>query len=349
MIALITNHLQRYPKMQPQDVVKLMYQHEFGCGHMVINPQSSLLRLQEEVLHICKEKIEEAQLFEQIGNKLCRINLNELENRGSLETLNCVFVYTANCIKGNITSFEQKLEVLKADTKDMDFLFSHTKFCDYLHEYKILGYPVVSHSEEYKLAYRPSYRVIIQEYEKYFSVFCKIDALLKTGKNITIAIDGNCASGKSTLAQFLSKIYDCNVISMDDFFLQSHQKTKERLFEIGGNIDYERFMHQVVKNIENSRQIAYEQYNCQTQVLDNLVYLMPKKLTIIEGVYSMRDDFLGVYDLKIFLSIDPVQQLDRILKRNGAEMQLHFQSEWIPLENQYFDNRNIAQKCDLVY
>ena len=50
------------------------------------------------------------------------------------------------------------------------------------------------------------------------SLKIQIDDLLKTGRQIVIAIDGNCTAGKTTLAAVLEKEYDCNVFHMDDFF-----------------------------------------------------------------------------------------------------------------------------------
>ena len=56
-----------------------------------------------------------------------------------------------------------------------------------------------------------------------------------------IAVDGRCASGKTTLASALERETGCNVIHMDHFFLRPEQRTKQRLEEPGGNVDYERF------------------------------------------------------------------------------------------------------------
>ena len=61
-----------------------------------------------------------------------------------------------------------------------------------------------------------------------------------------IAIDGKCASGKTTLAYYIQSIYECNLFHMDDFFLREEQKSEERVREIGGNIDYERFKVEVI-------------------------------------------------------------------------------------------------------
>jgi len=55
----------------------------------------------------------------------------------------------------------------------------------------------------------------------------------KDKQYILIAIDGKCASGKTTLGLYLKNNLDANLFHMDDFFLQKHQRTEERLAEVG--------------------------------------------------------------------------------------------------------------------
>ena len=74
----------------------------------------------------------------------------------------------------------------------------------------------------------------------------QIDALLAEKDFVIVAIDGKCASGKTTLAAELAEIYDCNVFHMDDFFLRPEQRTQQRFAESGGNVDYERFREEVL-------------------------------------------------------------------------------------------------------
>ena len=66
----------------------------------------------------------------------------------------------------------------------------------------------------------------------------EIDRLLVSSKSpVIVAIDGVCGGGKTTLGEWLAMQYDCNLFHMDDFFLQNHQRTEERLSEVGGNVD----------------------------------------------------------------------------------------------------------------
>ena len=176
----------------------------------------------------------------------------------------------------------------------------------------------------------------------------RIDNLLAEGKEITIAIDGNSGSGKSTLAHDLSKIYDCNVFHMDDFFLRPEQKTVKRIQEVGGNVDYERFKHEVLDKLKKNQEFKYQIYDCSQGRLTDYIKVSPKGLNIVEGVYSMHPTLRHYYDLKIFLCIDAETQSQRILERSGKYMLQRFLNEWIPLENEYFSKIRISEICDLV-
>ena len=74
----------------------------------------------------------------------------------------------------------------------------------------------------------------------------------------------------------------------------------------------------------------------------------PKKLTIIEGAYSMHMAFGEYYDLSVFLDVDPECQRKRILVRNSPELANRFFNEWIPLENRYFSGTDIKERADQI-
>mgnify|MGYP003392100384 CR=1 FL=1 len=175
----------------------------------------------------------------------------------------------------------------------------------------------------------------------------RIDSLMEQKEQIIIAIDGYCTSGKTTLAARLAEIYDCNVFHMDDFFLRPEQRTQERYAEIGGNVDYERFMEEVLIPLKAGNAFSYRPFDCSTFTLAEPVGVKPKKLNIIEGSYSHHPYFGDPYDLKVFLSVTPELQRERVLQR-PAFLHQRFFEEWIPMENRYFDQNQIAEKSDLV-
>ena len=184
--------------------------------------------------------------------------------------------------------------------------------------------------------------------DRFLFVQPQIDRLLALKTQIIVAIDGNCTAGKTTLANQLAEIYDCNVLHMDDFFLRPEQRTPERFAEVGGNVDYERFNEEVLFPMKSGKSFSYRPFDCSTFQLTVPVAVMPKKLNIIEGTYSLHPYFGEVYDLEVFLSITPKLQRERILQR-PAFLHKRFFEEWIPMEQHYFDGLHIPDKCDLFF
>ena len=162
-----------------------------------------------------------------------------------------------------------------------------------------------------------------------------IDRLISEKNHIVIAIDGSCASGKTTLAAAIAREYDCNVIRMDEFFLRPEQRTAERFAEPGGNVDYERFCQEVLCPLRAVEDFAYRPLDCKRMKLAAPVELPVKQLNIIEGSYSHHPYFGDPYDLKFMLDVEEATQRQRILQR-PAFLHQRFFEEWIPMENRYF-------------
>jgi len=172
-----------------------------------------------------------------------------------------------------------------------------------------------------------------------------IDELFKTSPNIVITIDGNSCSGKTTLANQLKKIYNCNVIHMDDYFLPLNKRTKERLLMPGGNINFEKFYDDIIKNL--GKDLVLEAFDCKTKSFKDKQIISHNKLTIVEGSYSLHPYFGKYYNFSICLHIDPIIQLNRLKVRENINID-NFINKWIPLENKYFDYYNIFKNCDLL-
>lgn len=175
----------------------------------------------------------------------------------------------------------------------------------------------------------------------------KTSALLKNKERIIIAIDGRCASGKTTLAAQIKEMSDCCVIHIDDFFLRPEQRTEQRYSEPGGNVDHERFSKEVFKPLLKNIPFTYKPYDCKTGGFSLPVSVVPNKITVIEGSYSCHPMLWEKYDLHIFLTVNKEEQLRRIEHRNGKEALAAFREKWIPLEERYFNAFDIEHRCDL--
>lgn len=180
-------------------------------------------------------------------------------------------------------------------------------------------------------------------------IMAEIQKLQKEKEYLVIAIDGRCASGKTTLAARLQEAVGCNVFHMDDFFLRPEQRTKERYDEPGGNVDRERFFTEVLEPLLRREPVTYRPYDCRAGVLRAPVRVPFHRINLVEGSYSCHPMLRDGYDLKIFLTTDPKEQLSRIERRNGREGLALFRERWIPMEERYFAECRIKENCDLVF
>ena len=136
---------------------------------------------------------------------------------------------------------------------------------------------------------------------------------------------------------------------MDDFFLQDFQRTKERLLQPGGNVDYERFKDTVIDSLLLKRNVKYQRFDCsQMKLSDNIEIISYHPINIVEGTYSLHPYFNHYYDISIVLDISDDMQKNRILKRNGKDQFKMFEKKWIPLENKYFKQYHIYENADIV-
>lgn len=167
-------------------------------------------------------------------------------------------------------------------------------------------------------------------------------------RSVLVAIDGRCGSGKSTLAQALSERFGYAVIHMDDFFLRPEQRTPERLAKPGGNVDYERFLTEVLLSLYRGKLVEYRKYQCSTGLLSSPVELKKADVTVIEGSYSLHPMLRSYYDYRIFMTTDPQTQLNRIALRSGADKLEAFRTRWIPLEELYISALKPESCSDMI-
>lgn len=170
---------------------------------------------------------------------------------------------------------------------------------------------------------------------------------LRTNPRVLVAIDGQAAAGKSTLGAALTGALGGNLLHMDDFFLPPSLRTPERLSQIGGNVEYERFLSEVLRPLLAGSAFAYRPFDCQTGTLKAPVAVRPAPLTVIEGAYSRHPAFGDPYDLRVCLLIEPALQRARIERRN-PQMAQRFFERWIPLENRYLSACGVPESSDFV-
>ncbi len=336
MIAALRAHFARYPGLTPQDAVKLLYQAVFGPGHLVQDEKMAARRLSAERAECEKH---DGAAFEPIGGGFARMHLGARELEGvSDELLTALFLRAAK-ITGEKATFLAALEELE-DMGEMPF--SPAELREYLAAYRAGGCPMVSHSEAYRAAYSPAYRVVLARDARLLPI---LKQLPSAG---VIAIDGRAASGKTTLAADLQEILGSPIVHMDDFFLPPEKRTPERLAEPGGNVDYERFAAEVLPGLQTGAEFSCGVFDCDVMEVTGQAAVPASNRRIVEGSYSHHPTFGDYADLRVFLTVTPEEQMARILTRNGAEMAEMFADRWIPMEERYFEAFGIRQKADVV-
>jgi dephospho-CoA kinase len=332
--TLLLEHYRKYPLLQTEDIFKYLFQSAFGCEHLVSDLSAALNYIKKE-----REMSVSSPTLDELDGEYTRVHISCL----APETLARLFCLSAKKEDG-LASLEAKLEVAKALVANGDLPLDGEDFSRKLEAWCQAGYPALHHSDAFREAYRPAYRVIANKYAKFLSIFAEIDCLLANG-NAIIAIEGGAASGKTTLAGILAEVYDCNVFHMDDFFLRPEQRTPERFAEIGGNVDRERFLEEVLEPLKRGDAVCYRPFDCGAWALGESITVAPKKLTVIEGVYSMHPELAQSYDYSVYLDIAPDLQRERIQERNSPAFAKRFFEEWIPLENRYFEGMQVKERC----
>lgn len=342
-------HAGRYPAMEARDYVKLLYQSEFGPGHLISDPASVLPLLREELAQAKEEHYAPAYAVEAIGGGLCRCHLDpRLLAEEDLPLLAQCLALSARP-RGTVAGLCRKLGELSALCWAGRLPLDPEELALFLALYEGRGFPALHHSDGYRDAYHPHYRVIDRDLAVYAPALRAIDSALRQGEGpLIVAVDGRCAAGKTTFAQRASQLFDCNVFHMDDFFLPFEMRTPERLSAPGGNVDYERAAQELFAPLSRGEAVAHRAFDCSTGAMGDPVGIPFRRLNIVEGSYSLHPALAGYSRVHVFFTCDPQVQLDRLSHRESPESLEKFKTRWIPMEEVYFEGLSIENQCDVV-
>lgn len=172
-----------------------------------------------------------------------------------------------------------------------------------------------------------------------------IDALFdlcKTAERPIIAIDGPAGSGKTTLAGHLSAAlslkYSVATMHMDDLYN-------------GWNLAFDHHFSDALKSAcqshRESTPYLLSRYDWQKGA-----YGMPEKfpqseLLILEGVGSSQIAVRPFLSATIWIDIDPLTGLERVLRRDGDSIATPMR-HWLALQAQHFCENDSQNAADFV-
>lgn len=164
--------------------------------------------------------------------------------------------------------------------------------------------------------------------------------LCKSSPHPIIAIDGPAGGGKTTLAQDLaiSLGLASQVIHMDDLYngwdLALSAQLTEKLLAI-------------IQAHKSSKQLIFDRYNWKTSQYGETVTLQPRDLLILEGVGSGQREVREFLSALIWMEIDPLQGLERVITRDGKEIQA-FMQKWLETQENHFFVQSTHDAADFV-
>lgn len=341
--AFLLQQCKTYPALELTDLFKALYQSVCGCEHLVGDASAAADYIRKEAASHVPHS---GESVEPLDGDYCRVSLDVLDEGLSADTFARLFAFSAE--HRDPSPLEEKLSVLLDLAEKNEIPFSASETRNAIAQWRQAGFPACHHSESFRRAYAPAYRLMKAEYARLLPLFARLDRAMQENDRVLFAIDGVCASGKTTLAAFLNRLYGCPVFHMDDFFLRPEQRTPERYAEAGGNMDRERFLEEVLQPLRAGKTVQYRRFDCSTFQILPPTSIQPKKLNIIEGSYSLHPDLAPLYDLSVVLQISPEVQRSRILARNTPEMAQRFFERWIPLEQRYFDTLRPDLRCSMI-
>ena len=329
--------------LEPQDALKAAYQAAFGAEHLGPDPDYARKLLHEE-LNACTASTGKP-LTEPLSDDICRIDLTAWKGRGLPEEW-LLSLFLRSC-----TPRDDGAQHFEAALKEWDVLaaagvlpFSDVEWQLAKTDYLAQGVRPVHHSEAYRNAEAPAYRVVNTRLVRMLPILCSLNGR----QHAVIAIDGRCASGKTTLAADLAETIGTGVVHMDDFFLPAELRTPERLKEPGGNVHYERFRTDVMPYLQNAEAFSYPRFDCSIMAISGRREAAASPFRIVEGAYSCHPELKDYMTLRVFSDVAPEEQQRRILSRDGADAWEQFRTRWIPMEERYFKAFAIREKADIV-
>lgn len=161
IVNLIKFHLRHKSNIHIQDIYKLLYQSVFGVSHILADPTKSKNFLRKEFDSV--NPSENELLIEPISvdGKVVRINLRPFKAKyNDVDKLFQAMMISTQEIKGTLSKFLIVWNEFKKAVLNNELDFDRKELENFDQIIKLKNYPVLHHSEPYRSANEPAYRVV---------------------------------------------------------------------------------------------------------------------------------------------------------------------------------------------
>jgi hypothetical protein len=153
--------------MQVEDAYKLVHQASLGSEHAVSDVARAREWLTHELAHLGEGPAEPILDPISADDRILRVHLRPyVANGGDPVRLLDAFVRTANDFQGSTDQLRIYWACVERMASAGHLPFSQALVREYAVRMEALNYPAVHHSDAYRAAYRPAYRVIARDFLK---------------------------------------------------------------------------------------------------------------------------------------------------------------------------------------
>ena len=164
----LRQHLARYPKLMPQDLIKFCFQATFGAEHLLLDEERARVFFHEEYQ---ATKSCNMPLYEDLNEQYVRVNLPSWKYFGKEEdALLQAFLRTAqtpsrkadasDSVQSEDAAMKAHFSIVSDVLRTEDFPITPDMWENARHAYLEKGIQPVHHSVQYREEYKPAYRVI---------------------------------------------------------------------------------------------------------------------------------------------------------------------------------------------
>lgn len=162
---LLGQHLQRYPRMVLADIYKLLHQAAMGPGHAIDDDARARAALREECARVSAAPgvSPDDPAIDPISpdGRLARVHLRPWIAGGrDVDALAEALLRTARDVQPNPDKLAKFCGCLGDLAESGGIAFPRAEVEAFMDDLRARGYPALRHSQPYRDAYRPAYRVV---------------------------------------------------------------------------------------------------------------------------------------------------------------------------------------------
>ena len=183
-------------------------------------------------------------------------------------------------------------------------------------------------------------------------------------RTLIVGIDGAGGAGKSTISDTLEKElrsegYNAAVFHIDDMIhpravrYNDDYPQWEQYYYLQWRYDY--FMREVISPIREGRSLGpIELYDKENDSYKTVLSDIPAgSIVIVEGVFLLRSELEGAFDVTVYIDVSKEERLERVLKRDdyigdSEAILKKYNERYFPAEDHYFEECSPKEKADII-